>query len=471
MPKGARNDTRWLESHHGSWRVTVAVPRELQKTLGTRLKKPLNTDSLSLANRLKFRVVAELKERIELAREITLGSPRCVMREAVKIAELSRRVTCDEERDELQAAIRERAAEIVGPDAREIVDPRTGEAFPLPDPGRAALATDFVAVANGRATPLATHHAEFLAEAGNKERTRADDVRAIQYLTDWCRRERLPATLEAVTPAVALRFKRALGELAGGIQPATQKKYLGRLSVYWAYMAENEYVGANVWAGLKVKRKKADPRDEERAFTDDEVRRLMEGPAPAKLKDVMAIGALTGARLDAIVDLKVKDCIDGAFTFKPQKKEPCARDVPIHPALADLVATRSAGRAPDDDLFPEWPKPRKAGSLRERSFKTSNAFTEYRRLVGVDQVLPGKRRSLVNFHSFRRWFITKAEQADVPEPLIAAIVGHTRTGITLRRYSQGPAMRQARRAVAKVKLPPLDGVPVPEVRGLRPTAR
>ncbi|MBB2961866.1 tyrosine-type recombinase/integrase [Methylobacterium sp. R2-1] len=470
MPKGSRNDTRWLEAHHGSWRVTVAVPRELQKTLGTRLKRPLNTDSLSLANRLKFKVVAELKERIELAREAALGSPRGVMREAAGIAELSRRVTCDEERDELQAAIRERAAEIVGPEAREIVDPRTGEVFPLPDPGRAALAADFVAVANGRATPLATHHAEFIEQGGNTMRTRADDVRALQYLSDWCRRERLPVTLEAITPTVALRFKRALGELAGGIEPATQKKYLGRLSVYWDYMAENEYVGANVWAGLKVKRKKVDSREEERAFTDDEVRRLLEGPAPAKLKDVMMIGALTGARLDAVVDLKVKHCIDGAFTFKPQKKERSERDVPIHPALVEIVAKRSAGKGPEEDLFPEWPKPRKAGSLRERSFKTSNAFTAYRREVGVDHVLPGKRRSLVNFHSFRRWFITKSEQADVPEPLIAAIVGHKRTGITLGRYSQGPAMRQARRAVAKVKLPPLDGGPVREIRGLRPAA-
>ncbi|KAB1072507.1 tyrosine-type recombinase/integrase [Methylobacterium planeticum] len=471
MPRNSRNDTRWLERHHGSWRVTVAVPRELHKSLGTRLKKALDTDSLSLANRLKFKVVADLKERIELEREAAQGSPRGIMREATKIAELSRRVTCDEERDELQAAIRERAAEIVGPEAREIVDPRTGEAFPLPDPGRASLAADFVAVANGRATPLATHHAEFIGQAGNTMRTRADDVRAIQYLTEWCRRERLPATLEAVTPAVALRFKRALGELAGGIEPATQKKYLNRLSVYWTYLAENEFVAANVWAGLKLKRKKVDPREEERAFTDDEVRRLMEGPAPPKLRDVMAIGALTGARLDAIVDLKVKHCIDGAFTFKPQKKERSERDVPIHPALVELVANRSAGKAPDDDLFPEWPKPRKAGSLRERSFKTSNAFTAYRRFVGVDHVLPGKRRSLVNFHSFRRWFITKAEQADVPEPLIAAIVGHKRTGITLGRYSQGPAMRQARRAVGKVKLPPLDGLPVREVRSLRPASR
>ena len=54
-----------------------------------------------------------------------------------------------------------------------------------------------------------------------------------------------------------------------------------------------------------------------------------------------------------------------------------------------------------------------------------------------------KRRALTNFHSFRRWFITKCERADVKEPLIAAIVGHKRSGITLGRYSEGSEVRAA----------------------------
>ncbi|MFH8566824.1 hypothetical protein ACH4EA_39095, partial [Streptomyces sp. NPDC017988] len=77
----------------------------------------------------------------------------------------------------------------------------------------------------------------------------------------------------------------------------------------------------------------------------------------------------------------------------------------------------------------------------------------YRRSVGVDHVVPGQRRSLVNFHSFRRWFITKAEQADQPESIIAAVVGHKRKGMTLGRYSAGPLIAQARRCVEAVKLP------------------
>src|SRR5262249_24501905 len=153
-----------------------------------------------------------------------------------------------------------------------------------------------------------------------------------------------------------------------------------------------------------------------------------EGPAPAALRDVMLIGALTGARLDAIVDLRVKDCDGGLFVFKPQKREKKPRAVPIHSTLRAIVKRRVAGKQAEASLFREWRAPRKAGSQRERSFKPSNAFTEYRREVGVDERVEGKRRSRVNFHSFRRWFITKAEQADQPEHIIAVVVGHKRGG-------------------------------------------
>jgi hypothetical protein len=101
------------------------------------------------------------------------------------------------------------------------------------------------------------------------------------------------------------------------------------------------------------------------------------------------------------VDLRARDCEAGLFTFKPQKKEKSVRGVPIHSALVDLVARRTKGKRGADDLFPEYPVPKRSTSQRERSFRASNEFTEYRRSV------PGRRRSLVNFHSFRRYFIPR----------------------------------------------------------------
>jgi integrase len=191
----------------------------------------------------------------------------------------------------------------------------------------------------------------------------------------------------------------------------------------------------------------------ERSFTDEEVLALLSGPTSERMLDLMKAAALTGARLDAIVSLKVGDCGGGAFTFMPQKKEKQSRSVPIHSELLDIVSRRTAGKSADDCLFPDWPGPKKPGSQRERSFRASVAFTAYRREVGIEQTVPGRRRSLVNFHSFRRWFITKAEQAGEPENIIAAVVGHKRKGLTFGRYSRGASMVQMRQCVEAVRLP------------------
>lgn len=111
------------------------------------------------------------------------------------------------------------------------------------------------------------------------------------------------------------------------------------------------------------------------------------------------------------------------------------------------------------------------GALPRGTFKASNHFTDYRRLVGVNEVVPGKRWARVNFHSFQRWFISRAEQAGVEAAMISAIVSHKHGSITLDVYSEGTTMQRARRAVAKVKLPPLDGSPIREIQTVRARVR
>jgi integrase len=120
--------------------------------------------------------------------------------------------------------------------------------------------------------------------------------------------------------------------------------------------------------------------------------------------------------------------------------------------LEPLVAELVSGKALDDDLFPEYPPPR-PGAQQERSMPLVKSFNRYRKSVGVDESRPGRRRSLVNFHSFRRWFITKAEQAGQPEHIIAAVVGHKREGMTLGLYSAGPSRDQFKACVEAVRLP------------------
>lgn len=115
-------------------------------------------------------------------------------------------------------------------------------------------------------------------------------------------------------------------------------------------------------------------------------------------------------------------------------REPKGRTIPIHPRLRPIIKRRTLGKKLDDFLFEELPA---ATKTRPRSAAASQAFTRYRRSVGVG----GNRgeSSRVDFHSFRRWFTTKAEQADIPPHIIDYVTGHKRPGETLGRYSEGPS--------------------------------
>ena len=453
MARSSSSDRRYLELKDGKWRVSIAVPRKLHDALGTRLKRALDTDSLAIANRLKWPIVAELRQRIDEASGSSVTDKTALMKEALSIAEYRRTESDPELLDHMWDIVIDKAYEIQGKPLRYEFDHHSGELMPVLERELDQQARQYMDIASGKYTPLDIHHASYMSQQHVKARTKADDVRAIALLAEWCRKEQFPAALETMTRKVATRFADGLSATSGHLNAVTLNKYIGRLSRYWQWMEKREHVSSNIWAGVRIEPPPTPHNELERAFTDDEMARLLAGPATPAMHDLMRIAALTGARLDAIVDLKVADCADGLFIFKPQKKEPAPRAVPIHPALKDIVDGRTAGKTPDADVFPEWPAPRRVGSMRERSFKTSNAFTDYRRSVGVDAVIPGKRRSLVNFHSFRRWFITKAERADQPENIIAVVVGHKRQGMTLGRYSAGPLLEQARRCVEAVSLP------------------
>ncbi|RVD66572.1 MAG: integrase [Mesorhizobium sp.] len=451
MPAPRNADRRFLELHGNKWRVVVNVPRDLQATIGkTKLKQSLETDSLTEANRLKWTVIEALQAKIG-----QLRSPETVMAEALKLAALRRRIEdAGADLDPIDLEIINRAEELAGPPVG--VD---GEGQPVFEARKDDAAVQFANVAFGKRTPMEAHRKTYLDQLDVKARTRADDERAMGYLLGWCKREGVPAVLETFGKREAVRFADAFRSTQGR-SPVTLNKYIVRLSIYWKWLENRHAVDSNIWAGRTYTVPRVLNEDKERPFTDVEVVKLLSGPATQQMHDLMRIAALTGARLEAIVDLKVRDCQGGTFTFKPQKKEPGARDCPIHTDLTAIVQRRIAGRSPDDDLFPEWPPVRKKDSMRERSFKASNHFTAYRRDVQVEDVRDGKRRSLVNFHSFRRWFITKAERASQPESTIQTVVGQKRASIAFGVYSAGPTLEQLTACVEAVLLPKLTPEPV-----------
>ncbi|WP_238298503.1 tyrosine-type recombinase/integrase [Methylobacterium soli] len=474
MPRKPDPQKEYLELHGTQWRVSVAVPAEARRVVGTgRLRHPLGTDSLRTANLLKKPHVERFKRRIAEAVASMRGPSKTELRVAIDLGKIAAKLRREGSAEEWQAfseVVYEQQAEIRYKDAKWITleDPEDGP-FEAEEarPEQARKADTFSDVAYGRATPIDILHADYLAQLDVTPRTKADDERALKFLLQWCAEQKVPATLERIDKKQAYAFADSL-KATSGHKPVTLNKYLGRLSSYWQFLINRtDAVVQNVFEGVTVRKPKKRAAEKERPFTNREVADLLLGPATPHMHDLMMIGALTGARLNAIVELKVSDVRHKCLFFNPQKKESAGRFVPIHPDLAPVIERRIAGKAHGDDLFPEWPPVKKAGSMRERSFKTSNHFTEYRRTVGVADVVGSSRRSRVNFHSFRRWFISRMQQAGVAPDLISGIVGHANGSITLDVYSEGPEMRAARRAMPKLRLPPLDGSPVTEPMQIR----
>ena len=265
--------------------------------------------------------------------------------------------------------------------------------------------------------------------------------------------------LQSITRKLAARFVDELHTVAPGRDNVTLNKYVSRLRQYWAWLEKREHVPDNVWHDLSREVAVVPHDEEEREFTDEEVVKLLEGPAPPKLRDVMLIGALTGARLDAIVDLKVRDCIEadqaseiGLFIFKPQKKEKKARAVPIHSALAKIVKRRTRARSLRTTCSLSGRVRRRQGlsasgrSRPQMPSRPTAARSELRIVWRAAQV----PRELPLIPPLVRYEGRTGRPAGAHH---SVVVGHKREGETLGRYSGGPQLLQARRCVEAVKLP------------------
>ena len=164
----------------------------------------------------------------------------------------------------------------------------------------------------------------------------------------------------------------------------------------------------------------------------------------------MLVAALSGMRIEEMYRLTVSDVPDGWFRIRHSKTAAALRRVPVHTGLKALVARRIKGKKASDYLFHE------AGPLREgreRSMAVSKRFGYYRRRLGVDDVHEGGRQSAVDFHSWRRWFVTQARNANIDRAVVAAVVGHEVGNLTDDLYSGGPSDGLRRACVEAVRLP------------------
>lgn len=185
---------------------------------------------------------------------------------------------------------------------------------------------------------------------------------------------------------------------------------------------------------------------ERKAFTPEDVTKLYEAAKATKnretLKDLILLGAYTGARIEELCQLQTQDIAteEGieCFYFYDGKTAASERHTPIHPAIRETV--EKLIRESTDGFLIKSPAGNKYGN---RSDALSKQFGRLKTSSGYN--------SQYVFHSFRKTVITQLQRADVPGILIASIVGHETGTITFDVYSSGPSPQQKYKAISKIK--------------------
>lgn len=474
-------DLRWLELRSLTWHVVQYVPRPVVPILGRRkMVASLKTRDLREAQTRRHGVLQEWARLFEQARQGTPATPQGHSPDWLSAAGRWRATFAALSRGDASAfttALPREPGETKLEQARHVADAvlddeldriEHGESIVLPDgsvrhlraPDPTAART-FRAIATSIATPLLFYLDQWLSEGGKKgplnPRTQAQYRSDLQALETWCRKAGVPATIEAITKPIAGRF--VTEELVGKrVHWATANRKITAASAYWRWLIKRTEIEVNPWTGQslsKISTAKGGNGKPKRPFTDAEVVALLTGEADQELHDLMRVAALTGARLEELYRLTIADCVSGWFVINRAKTDAGLRKVPVHSALAEIVTRRTAGKPAEAFLFHEA-RPMREG--RERSAAVSKRFGKYRQRVGVHERAEGVRHSKVDFHSFRRWFITQARNAGIDRAVVAAVVGHETGHITDDVYSGGPSDPLLRQCVEAVCFPTRAGI-------------
>ena len=435
----------YLEQRRQGFEAVVDVPPSLRAAVGRRrFRLGLATRDVHIARARLLKAVITLHERINAAcRMVPTVDP--LMTEALALREGYQAVLSGDIRGFTSSD-----------DAQSIIIAHVQtRAESIAETQGAARADTFGKIAMAISLPFTLHVTDWLSEPGAKGvyrgRTALDYRRMVEGFAFWMGKEGIGATVEAVTRRVAGRYLAALH--GQSLSPARVRTVVAALSGYHQWLTRRGLIpddSLNPWVGQAPRKAQGVRQEPERAFTDDEVATLLSAPPDACMADLMHVAALSGMRLEEACRLTVGMSQDGVFKVPGTKTRSAKRDVPIHSGLAEIVRTRSNGKPVDGFLFHELGDPDRHG---DRSAAFSKRFGRYRESLGVHEKELGRRRSRVNFHSWRRWHITTALRAGQPSRVVSQVVGHQLSGMTEGVYFSGDTIEAKRACVEAVCMP------------------
>ena len=220
----------------------------------------------------------------------------------------------------------------------------------------------------------------------------------------------------------------------------TLKSYLADSRQYVKWLMRKGYLVINdPFDAAALPNPKTIPSVTREQFLDSELAKIINNVTDEELKDFILIAMFTGCRIEEIAKLMPQDVtlIGNRYviSIKQAKTKSGIREIPIHRSVHSIIARRLQNT---DYLFPNGSN----NTSGNRSDKYSKQFGRLKTKLGF-----GEENV---FHSIRKSFITKLEQAGIPESVAADLAGHDKNTMTYGLYSSGSSFESKLNAIDRI---------------------
>jgi integrase len=231
----------------------------------------------------------------------------------------------------------------------------------------------------------------------------------------------------------------------GGKKAATISRSLSELRGYWSYLTSVEAVPKDSLPLEKLSVPRPSNKDNggeevRQPFTAKEVMSLLNAAVEredSQLADLIRLGMWTGARLEELSALKVKDVNPVYFEVKDAKSAAGRRQIPIHSKLKTTM--RRLIRDSKDGCILSGLS---ANKYKDRGNAVGKRFGRLKTAMGFGEAHV--------FHLIRKKVATMLENAGVVENVAADIIGHDKPTMTYGLCSGGNSLKVKQAAIEKL---------------------
>lgn len=401
----------YLEKRHNTYYATLKVPKDLRPIVGkSNLFQSLKTDSAKIAKIRVMQVVGEWKELFQ-----SLRSNDDLINSAVQLRKL-KEINPEIDTDQLafQAYTHQVQKNPGDWPVTDVVSPQHGQAL---------------SVAMGLSFPLSVHISDY-----EKSLTYVEPKTRDMRISDLRRFVKKFPTAQSATNRTIKDWVSQDLITEQGLSVATCKRLMTACRGFWNFLQDKKSLNLPspfdrvVPQENRVKTAKSIVADRRRQFSDADYKKILKAaqdkPDP-QLCSLIEIAAHTGFRIEEICQIKADLVTSDRIKIEDAKTESGWREVPIHDAILDLVATMKE-ESKDGYLFSGLSDRNK---YNYRSDAIGKRFSKLKIKLGYS--------SQYVFHSFRKSVADKLEAAGIPENVSARILGHEVQTMTYGLYSSG----------------------------------